>query len=108
MLLVGIRYELSKPVGTCDVTVTCWTVALQVVLQFILHQRFVSDGAPPHFLRPPCPFRTPVILTQSVETQISLVSQLHTTTASTTRQTPHAVINNIVLLTMDIMMPETC
>ena len=37
-----------------------------------------------------------------------LTSQLHTTTASTTRQTPHAVIENIVLLMMGIMMPETC
>ena len=37
-----------------------------------------------------------------------LTSQLHTTTASTTRQTPHAVLDNIVLLTMGVMMPETC
>ena len=37
-----------------------------------------------------------------------LTSQLHPTTASTTRQTPHAAIGNIVLLMMGIMMPETC
>jgi hypothetical protein len=34
--------------------------------------------------------------------------QLHTTTASTTRQTPHAVLNSLVLLTMGIMMLDTC
>jgi len=37
-----------------------------------------------------------------------LTSQVHTTTASTNRQTPHAVLNNLVLLTMGTMMPETC
>ena len=36
-----------------------------------------------------------------------LTSQLHTTTASATRQTPLAPLNNLVL-TMGIMMPETC
>ena len=38
----------------------------------------------------------------------TLTSQLHTTAASTTRQTPHAVVNSLVLLTRGIMMPETC
>lgn len=52
MLPVGIRYELCKPLGTCDVTVTCWTVALQVVLQFILSQRFVSGGHHLFFVTP--------------------------------------------------------
>jgi hypothetical protein len=37
-----------------------------------------------------------------------LASQLHTTTASTTRKTPYAALNSLVLLMMGIMMPETC
>jgi hypothetical protein len=37
-----------------------------------------------------------------------LASQLHTTTASTTRKTSYAALNNLVLLMMDIMMPEIC
>ena len=32
----------------------------------------------------------------------------HSVRVATTRQTPHAVIDNIVLLMMGIMMPETC
>jgi hypothetical protein len=36
-----------------------------------------------------------------------LMTQLHTTTASTTR-TPYAVTHGLVLLMMGIMMPETC
>ena len=71
MLLVGIRYELCKHVGTCDVTVTRWTVALHVVFQFILSQRFVNDSAP-YFMTSHCACSTPVVMTQSVETQILL------------------------------------
>jgi hypothetical protein len=37
-----------------------------------------------------------------------IASQLHTTTSSTTRQTPHAALNSLVLLMMGIMMPEIC
>ena len=36
-----------------------------------------------------------------------LASQLHTTTAITTR-TPYAAMHTLVLLMMGIMMPETC
>ena len=36
-----------------------------------------------------------------------LTTQLHTTTASTTR-TPYAVTHGLVLLMMGIIMPETC
>ena len=38
-----------------------------------------------------------------------LASQLHTTTATTTSaETPYAAVHTLVLLMMDIMMPETC
>jgi hypothetical protein len=45
-----------------------------------------------------------------VKAPTQLASQLHTTTTSITGQTPHAVLNSLVLvlLMMGIMMPETC
>ena len=72
LLLVGVRYGLCKPVGTCDVAVTCWTVPLQVVLQFILSQRFASNVAPLFFVTSVSVCTRPVLMTQSVETQILL------------------------------------
>jgi hypothetical protein len=52
--------------------------------------------------------RVKVVIRITTLTLCSLfTSKLHTTTASTTRQTPHAILNSLVLLTMGIMMPET-